>query len=76
MQDRYVTEDIPMGTSLTVSLAHKAGLQTPTYDTMIHLASIVNDTDYYSGGRTLKNLGLDDLTLKQFETYVRTGDKP
>ena len=75
MQDRYITEDIPMGTTLTVSLARKAGVLTPTYDTMIHLASVVNETDYYSVGRNLENLGLADLTLEQLETYVRTGDK-
>ncbi len=76
MQDRYVTEDIPMGTSLTVSLARKAGIATPTYDTMIHLASVVNDTDFYPGGRTLENLGLSHLTLEEFETYLQTGRKP
>jgi opine dehydrogenase len=75
MQDRYVTEDIPMGASLTVSLAHKMGIPTPTYDTMIHLASLVNETDFYSQGRTLKNLGLEHLSAKEFDTYLRTGKK-
>lgn len=76
MQDRYVTEDIPMGTTLTVSLAKKAGVPTPTYETMIHLASLVNDTNYYAGGRNLQNLGLAGLDLAQLETYVHTGRKP
>ena len=75
MQDRYVTEDIPMGTTLTVSLARRAGVPTPTYDTMIHLASVVNDTDFYSIGRNLENLGLSDLSLGQFEQYLQTGRK-
>ena len=73
MQDRYVTEDIPMGASLTVSLARKAGVPTPTYDAMIHLASTVNGTDFYKAGRTLENLGLDRLSLAQIDGYVRTG---
>jgi opine dehydrogenase len=75
MQDRYVTEDIPMGAALTVSLARKAGVATPTYDTMIHLASLVNDTDFYSGGRSLGNLGLDHLSLEELDRYLRTGQK-
>lgn len=75
MQDRYITEDIPMGATLTVSLARKAGVPTPTYDTMIHLASVVNETDYYSSGRNLENLGLANLTLEQLETYLQTGCK-
>lgn len=76
LQDRYVTEDIPMGASLTVSLARKAGVPTPTYDCMIHLASVANHTDFYSQGRTLENLGLSSLTLEQLEEYVETGRKP
>lgn len=75
MQDRYVTEDIPMGASLTVSLARKLGVKTPTYDTMIYLASLVNDTDFYSGGRTLANLGLDGLSAEGFQNYLLTGVK-
>ena len=75
MQDRYVTEDIPMGATLTVSLARKAGVATPTYDTMIYLASLVNDTDFYSGGRSLGNLGLDHLGLEELDRYLRTGQK-
>lgn len=73
MQDRYVTEDIPMGASLTVSLAQKAGVATPTYDAMIHLASVVNRTDYYRAGRTLENLGMADWSLDQFENYLKIG---
>jgi opine dehydrogenase len=76
MQDRYVTEDIPMGASLTASLARKAGIAVPTYDAMIHLASVVNDTDFYSRGRTLKHLGLGELSISEIVEYVRTGRKP
>lgn len=76
MKDRYVTEDIPMGAALTVSLARKAGVPTPTYETMIHLASVVNETDYYADGRTLENLGLADLTLDELNTYLLTAKRP
>jgi opine dehydrogenase len=76
MQDRYVTEDIPMGATLTVSLARKASIPTPTYDSMIHLASIVNGTDYYSTGRSLENLSLAHLSLEQLEGYLQTGHMP
>jgi opine dehydrogenase len=65
-----------MGASLSVSLARKAGVPTPTYDTMIHLASTVNDTEFYRSGRTLENLGLGHLSLAQLDAYLRTGKKP
>jgi opine dehydrogenase len=75
MRDRYVTEDIPMGASLTVSLARKAGVPTPTYDCMIHLASTVNGTDFYGTGRTLENLGLAGMSLERIDGYVKTGKR-
>lgn len=73
MQDRYVTEDIPMGASLTVSIGRKVGVPMPTYDTMIHLASVVNDTDFYAHGRTLENLGLAGLSLEELKRYFLVG---
>jgi opine dehydrogenase len=76
MQDRYVTEDIPMGATLTLSLGRKAGVPMPTYEAMIHLASVANDIDYYSGGRNLENLGLSDMQFDEIEHYLLTGQKP
>ena len=76
MQDRYVTEDIPMGASLTVSLGRKVGVPMPTYEAMIHLASVVNHTDYYPTGRTLENLKLDDLSLEELKSYFLSGKRP
>jgi hypothetical protein len=76
MQNRYVTEDFPIGATLTASLARKAGVPMPTYDCMIHRASVVNETDYYHSGRNLENLKLAHLTLQQFEIYLQTGSKP
>jgi opine dehydrogenase len=76
MQDRYVTEDIPMGATLSLSLGRKAGVPMPTYECMIHLASIVNNKDYYAAGRNLRNLGLEDYPLGALEQYLQTGKKP
>ena len=76
MQDRYVTEDIPMGTSLTLSLARKVGVSMPTYEAMIHLASVVNNTDFYAKGRTLENLELAGLSSEELKQYFASGKKP
>ena len=76
MQDRYVTEDIPMGASLTLSLARKVRVSMPTYEAMIHLASVVNDTNFYAKGRTLENLKLGDLSFEDLKQYFVSGKKP
>ena len=73
MQDRYVTEDIPMGVTLTASLGRLLEVPTPTYDCIIHIASLVNETEYYRTGRNLTNLGLERLSPAQLNTYVMTG---
>jgi opine dehydrogenase len=75
MQDRYVTEDIPMGASLTLSLARKVGVSMPTYEAMIHLASVANDTDFYATGRTLENLKLGDLSGEALKHYFVSSEK-
>lgn len=75
MQDRYVTEDIPMGTTLSLSLGKKFGVQMPTYECIIHLASIVGERDYFSEGRNMQNLGFDQYSQEEFESYLQTGKK-
>jgi opine dehydrogenase len=73
MQDRYIIEDIPMGATLTLSLGRKAEVPMPTYESIIHLASLVNDTNYYAIGRSLENLGLSKLSLEELKRYFLTG---
>ena len=76
MQDRYITEDVPMGVTLTASLGRLLGVPTPTYDAIIHVASLVNETEYYQTGRNLANLKLGGLSAAQLKEYVMTGRRP
>ncbi len=77
MQDRYIAEDIPMGAVFTASLGRKLGVPTPTYDAIIHIASVVNGADYARTGRTLEKLGLGGLLpadLKKFFVAGKAGE--
>ncbi len=76
MQDRYITEDVPMGVTLTASLGRKLSIPTPTYDAIIHIAATVNETDYFHIGRNLANLGLESWSAEQLQQYVLTGARP
>lgn len=60
----------------TVSIAHKAGIPLPTYEAMLQLASVVNETDFYAIGRTLENLKLADLSLEELKDYFLSGKRP
>ncbi len=73
MHNRFVTEDIAYGLVTWADLGDLAGVDTPLMDAFIRIASSIHGVDYFKEGRTLKNLGLGNLTDKQLIVYVNTG---
>ncbi len=62
---RYITEDIPTSLVPMSSVGSKFGVETPTINTIIHLAMLLTGTDYWKTGRTTTTLNIDDLSLKE-----------
>lgn len=58
LDHRFLNEDIPYGLVPLAELGRLAGVQTPTMDTLIHLASIATGKDYRAVGLTLARMGL------------------
>jgi opine dehydrogenase len=56
------------------SLAKVAGIRTPTIDSIITLASIANQVDYWSEGITLDKLGLQGMSLNQIVEIADQGE--
>ncbi len=73
LQDRYVTEDIPLGLVPIASIARTLGVPTPAMDVFINLAGILNVTDYWSEGRVVEKLGLAGLSAEQMSTFLSEG---
>ncbi len=73
LHNRFVTEDIAYGLVTWANLGDLAGVETPLIDAFVHIASSMHGVDYFKEGRTLKNLGLDNMTVGQLLTYVNTG---
>jgi opine dehydrogenase len=73
MKGRYVTEDIPYGLVPVALLARKLGISTPTIDAVIHLASVINQTDYLEKGRTLEDLGIAELRKDELMKMLEEG---
>jgi len=65
LQFRYVTEDVPYLLVPTSSLGDLLGVETPTMKALVHIASVVNQTDYFGEGRTAKKLGLSGLSADE-----------
>lgn len=62
---RYVFEDVPMSLVPLSSIGRMLGVETPTIDTVILMASIVHGEDYRAQGRTVETLGLAGLSVQQ-----------
>ena len=70
---RYITEDVPYGLVPIALLARKLGIAIPTIDAIIHLASVINQTDYRGEGRSLEELGIAGLDKNALDKVLQDG---
>ncbi|MCL0092775.1 NAD/NADP octopine/nopaline dehydrogenase family protein [Dehalococcoidia bacterium] len=73
MKSRYITEDVPYGLVPTAQLAQKFNITIPIIDAIIELASVINQTDYRQQGRSLKELGIADLSKDELKKVLQEG---
>lgn len=73
LNTRYILEDIPTGLVPMCSLGKYLGVDTTAMDTICTLANLLVDEDVLSSGRTIENLGLDNLSPTELIRYVETG---
>ncbi|HHU50255.1 MAG TPA: NADP transhydrogenase subunit alpha [Firmicutes bacterium] len=71
---RYLWEDVPMSLVPIASLGEQLGVPTPTINNIIHLASLMNQTDYWSIGRTTAKMGLAGLSVAEIRRLALEGD--
>lgn len=67
---RYVVEDVPYGLVPLASLGEHLGVPTQTIRSIIQIASVMNQTDYWAEGRTVEKLGLAKMSAKDTIKYV------
>jgi len=68
---RHLMEDLPYGLLPVSELGKKVGVKTPAIDGMINVASILCAQNFWDTGRTLKSLGLDQMTKAQILHFVQ-----
>jgi opine dehydrogenase len=73
---RYINEDVPMSLVPMVSLGTILGVPVSVMRSMIDLASIMNECDYWAIGRRMEKIGLSDMSIKEIRHLVLTGEYP
>lgn len=75
IDDRYFTEDIPIGTVARYHIAKTLGIDVPVIKAMIELGSIICERDFLNEGRSLEKMGLNGMDNKQVIRYLKEGTK-
>lgn len=68
---RQLIEDIPTGIVPMIELGEVAGLPMTLFKSVAHISSTLLDIDFSAQGRTLKKLGLDNLSKDEILDYIR-----
>ena len=74
LENRYITEDVPVGCYLMSQLGKKYGVATPVIDSMILLASTMLKRDLVKDSKyTLDYLDIGHMDHDQLQKYLREG---
>lgn len=65
MQHRYVSEDIPYSLVPIATLGQKLNLKTTNMESIINLACMCNNENYWSTGRTAEELGFREVKISE-----------
>lgn len=73
MDSRYMLEDVPMSMVPMASAGRGFGLTPRAIESVIDLAGLVHQTNYWSKGRTLDRLGLEGLSPTEIRRVASEG---
>ena len=73
LNHRYIFEDVPMSLVPIAALGQRYGVSVDAIHSIISLACIIHQTDYWRRGRTLDRLGIEGLSVDELRRYVTEG---
>jgi opine dehydrogenase len=73
LNHRYITEEVPMSLVPIAALGQRYGVSVWGMDSIIRMASIIHQTDYWRRGRTLEKLGIESISVSELMDYVNKG---
>ncbi len=73
LMHRYVLEDVPMSLVPMVSLGELLGVHTPLMAAVVEVCSAMMGTDFWEEGRTVDDLGIAGMTVRDIRRLVIEG---
>lgn len=73
LDNRYLTEDTPHSLVALTSIGDLVNVDTPVMDSIVTLASTLKDEDYFKTGRTVKELGIESMTIEEIKEFLYEG---
>jgi opine dehydrogenase len=73
LHHRYIDEDVPMSLVPLASIGEMLKVQTPTINSLIHIASIMRGKDFWTEGRTADSLGIRGMSVKDIRLLAVAG---
>jgi opine dehydrogenase len=74
LDNRYILEDLPMSLVPISSFGEEYGVKTPVIDSIINLANIMMGKNFWKEGRTVKDLGLEGMSIEDIIRLVEEGE--
>lgn len=73
LNHRYIFEDVPMSMVPMVSVGRQIGVKMRTLESLIHLASLLHQRDFWAEGRTVERIGLAGKSVKDIRMLALRG---
>ena len=70
---RYIFEDVPMSLIPLADLGRQYGVSVQGMESIIRMACIIHQRDYWQYGRTLDRLGLADISISKLMRFANEG---
>ncbi len=67
---RYITEDVPNILVPCYEFSKLLSIEVPIIESVIRMASVYNDIDYFNDGRTLEKMGLENMSANEIMQHV------
>ena len=75
IHSRYLTEDAPFGLVPWSHIGRLAGVPTTYIDAVVNIYNVIHERNWWEEGRSMKELGLEGMSVEQIKQYLHTGRK-